>query len=90
MLIHVLFNFLANLKRLCDTEAGLNSAHGNVKEFLRKHGLATQCINANNASDCKDMCLKQLCLKINAKLGGINNVVRKNEITRYCSLVFAI
>ena len=32
--------------------------------------------------NCKDMTLLQLCLKINSKMGGTNNAIANNSITR--------
>ena len=32
--------------------------------------------------NCKDMTLSQLCLKINSKMGGTNNAIANNSITR--------
>ena len=38
-------------------------------------GLATQCVQAKNVNKTSPQTLSNLCLKINVKLGGINNVL---------------
>jgi len=38
-------------------------------------GLATQCVQAKNVNRTSPQTLSNLCLKINVKLGGINNVL---------------
>ena len=59
-----------------------------VRQVLRKNGLATQCIQTENAVSCKGVILKQLCLKINSKMGGANNAIAENAITRLVSLPY--
>ena len=38
-------------------------------------GLATQCVQAKNVNKTSPQTLSNLCLKINVKLGGINNIL---------------
>lgn len=38
-------------------------------------GMATQCVQVKNVVKTSPQTLSNLCLKINAKLGGINNVL---------------
>ena len=91
LLINVLFFITADLKRICETENGsLEIKDERVRQMLKKNGLATQCIQAKNARLCKDMTLAQLCLKINSKMGGANNAIAKNSITRLVSLCGSI
>lgn len=54
-----LFIFLAEVKRVGDTLLGM----------------ATQCVQVKNVVKTSPQTLSNLCLKINAKLGGINNVL---------------
>ena len=37
-------------------------------------GVCTQCIDLKNASKCNTSTINNLCLKINAKLGGTNSI----------------
>ena len=85
----VIFLVAADLKRICETDNGsLEITDARVRQMLKKNGLATQCIQARNAKLCKDMTLAQLCLKINAKMGGANNAIANNSITRLVSLPY--
>ena len=87
LLINVLHFVAADLKRICETENGsLEIKDDRIRQMLRTNGLATQCIQAKNAKLCKDMTLAQLCLKINSKMGGANNAIANNSITRLVSL----
>ena len=87
LLINVLFFITADLKRICETENGSwEIKDDRVRQMLKKNGLATQCIQAKNARLCKNMTLAQLCLKINSKMGGANNAIASNSITRLVSL----
>ena len=91
LLIYVLFFIAADLKRICETENGsLEIRDDRVRQMLKKNGLATQCIQAKNAKSCKDMTLAQLCLKINSKMGGANNAIANNSITRLVFLPLRI
>lgn len=79
------------MKRLCETADGLDTiTNVNIKEKLetlglRTGGLRTQCVQRKNAKNCNAMCLAQLCLKINAKMGKVNNIVEEtDQIKRYC------
>ena len=91
LLIYVLFFIVADLKRICETENGsLEIRDDRVRQMLKKNGLATQCIQAKNAKLCKDMTLAQLCLKINSKMGGANNAIANNSITRLVFLPLRI
>lgn len=51
--------FIAEVKRVGDTLLGM----------------ATQCVQVKNVVKTSPQTLSNLCLKINAKLGGINNVL---------------
>ena len=89
LLIIVLFFVLADLKRICETENGsLEIRDNDVQQILKKTGLATQCIQAKNAIKCNNMTLAQICLKINSKMGGANNAIFSNIITRLVSLSY--
>ena len=89
LLINVLFFILADLKRICETENGsMDIKNDKIRQMLGKTGLATQCIQSKNAISCKDMTLAQLCLKINSKMGGANNAIASNKITRLVSLPY--
>ena len=89
LVIIVLFFVVADLRRICETENGsLEIKNDKVRQMLRKNGLATQCIQANNAIKCKDMTLAQLFLKINSKMGGANNAIAPNTVTRLVYLPF--
>lgn len=39
------------------------------------HGLATQCVQSKNVIKTSPQTLSNLCLKINVKLGGVNNIL---------------
>ncbi|XP_071041678.1 protein argonaute-4 [Parasteatoda tepidariorum] len=55
----------------------------NVKQIAEVElGLQTQCIDHNNARKCNPSLLGNLCLKINAKTGGINHVLTQGEIPK--------
>ena len=41
-------------------------------------GLATQCIQVKNVNKTSPQTLSNLCLKINVKLGGVNNILVPN------------
>ena len=51
--------FVAEVKRVGDTALGI----------------ATQCVQSKNVTKCQTQTLSNLCLKINAKLGGINSIL---------------
>ena len=51
--------FLAEVKRVGDTLLGM----------------ATQCVQVKNVIKTSPQTLSNLCLKINVKLGGINNIL---------------
>ena len=38
-------------------------------------GIATQCVQAKNVTRLNPQTISNLCLKINAKLGGINSIL---------------
>ena len=78
------WDFSANLKRMCETENGFKDATDKrVQLLLKERGLSTQCIQFKNAWKCNPMTLAQLCLKINTKMGGVNNAIgNQNKITR--------
>ena len=38
-------------------------------------GIATQCVQVKNVNKTSPQTLSNLCLKINVKLGGINNIL---------------
>jgi hypothetical protein len=56
---HCLFLYVAEVKRVGDI----------------MFGLATQCVQAKNVNKTTPQTLSNLCLKINVKLGGINNIL---------------
>ena len=41
-------------------------------------GIATQCVQVKNVSKTTTQTLSNLCLKINVKLGGVNNILVPN------------
>lgn len=55
-------------------------------------GMATQCVQVKNVVKTSPQTLSNLCLKINVKLGGINNILVPHQrfdsflITRTCLL----
>lgn len=49
-------------------------------------GMATQCVQAKNVNKTSPQTLSNLCLKINVKLGGINNILVPN--IRYVPLLW--
>lgn len=53
------YYFIAEVKRVGDTVIGL----------------ATQCVQARNVNKTSPQTLSNLCLKINVKLGGVNNIL---------------
>jgi len=53
------FCFTAEVKRVGDTLLGM----------------ATQCVQVKNVIKTSPQTLSNLCLKINVKLGGINNIL---------------
>lgn len=42
-------------------------------------GLATQCVQSKNVTKTSPQTLSNLCLKINVKLGGVNNILVPNQ-----------
>ena len=72
------------MKRICETENGCEEIlNPQIKAIVKESGLSTQCIQAKNAQKCNPMTLAQLCLKINAKMGGLNNIIdTSNKFTR--------
>lgn len=60
---------------------GRSACYADIKEAAEvKLGIRTQCILQNNATrKCNPALVSNLCLKINAKLGGINNGLLPQE-----------
>ncbi|XP_033125721.1 protein argonaute-2-like [Anneissia japonica] len=53
-----------------------NDIYGNIKKAGDSQvGIATQNIQAINAKKASPRTMENICLKINAKLGGINNII---------------
>uniref|UniRef100_A0A3B3R1V0 Piwi domain-containing protein n=1 Tax=Paramormyrops kingsleyae TaxID=1676925 RepID=A0A3B3R1V0_9TELE len=54
-------------------------------------GMATQCVQVKNVVKTSPQTLSNLCLKINVKLGGINNILVPHHMdahpSRYCATV---
>ncbi len=51
-------------------------------------GIATQCIKSKNVTRTTAQMLSNLCLKINAKLGGVNTILvpeMRPTLFRYCT-----
>ena len=46
------------------------------------HGVITQCVQSKNVGGCKPPTVSNILLKINAKLGGINNIFADNVYFR--------
>lgn len=51
-------------------------------------GMATQCVQVKNVVKTSPQTLSNLCLKINVKLGGINNILVPHQ--RYELLLIAL
>lgn len=67
----ILFLLIAEVKRVGDTLLGM----------------ATQCVQVKNVVKTSPQTLSNLCLKINVKLGGINNIlVPHQRYECYCPL----
>ena len=49
-------------------------------------GMATQCVQVKNVVKTSPQTLSNLCLKINAKLGGINNVLVPHQRSEWILL----
>ena len=58
-----LFSSAAEVKRIGDTLLGI----------------ATQCVQMKNVNRTTAQTLSNLCLKINVKLGGVNNILVPNQ-----------
>ena len=59
-----------------DDEKGQGSAYNKVKSVGDNLiGIATQCILAKNVRKANKTTISNLCLKINAKLGGVNTII---------------
>jgi len=59
-----------------DDEKGHGSAYNKVKSVGDNLiGIATQCILAQNVKKAHRATISNLCLKINAKLGGVNTII---------------
>ena len=58
-------------------------------DALGGRGVATQCVLSNTVErKCNPATVKNICLKINARLGGINNVVEVSSgILRQCPVI---
>lgn len=76
--------FYGDIKRLCETENGFTGfSDPDVRNLIKNKGVCTQCIQSKNVLKCNPMTLAQLCLKINSKMGGTNNVIdNNNKVTR--------
>ena len=48
-------------------------------------GIATQCVQVKNVNKTTTQTLSNLCLKINVKLGGVNNILVPNMRPRIFS-----
>lgn len=60
----------------CDVRHGVCVCTAEVKRVGDiVFGLATQCVQAKNVNKTSPQTLSNLCLKINVKLGGINNIL---------------
>ncbi|KAH7944222.1 hypothetical protein HPB52_017437 [Rhipicephalus sanguineus] len=63
---------------------GQQASYAAIKEAAEvKLGIRTQCIkelNFTNTTKCSDSLIRNLCLKINAKLGGTNNSFLNGEM----------
>lgn len=65
-----MLTFLAEVKRVGDTLLGM----------------ATQCVQVKNVVKTSPQTLSNLCLKINVKLGGINNILVPHQRSVMLSL----
>ncbi|KFM79527.1 Protein argonaute-3, partial [Stegodyphus mimosarum] len=80
-------NVLQNLKQKYTADlavivvpGGDKSIYGEIKQAAETIiGLCTQCIKDDNVRKCKPALASNLCLKINAKMGGINNALTPGE-----------
>ncbi|XP_035233835.1 protein argonaute-3-like [Stegodyphus dumicola] len=60
--------------------AAHKTIYGDVKQAAETEiGLCTQCIKDENVKRCKPALVSNLCQKINAKMGGINNALTPGE-----------
>lgn len=67
-LINSLSRLIAEVKRVGDTLLGM----------------ATQCVQVKNVVKTSPQTLSNLCLKINVKLGGINNILVPHQRYELC------
>lgn len=63
-----------------DDQSSLSNFHCLISAEVKRvgdicFGLATQCVQAKNVNKTSPQTLSNLCLKINVKLGGINNIL---------------
>ncbi|XP_076639540.1 protein argonaute-1 [Colletes latitarsis] len=66
----------ASLQLVCVILPGKTPVYAEVKRVGDTLlGMATQCVQAKNVNKTSPQTLSNLCLKINVKLGGINNIL---------------
>ena len=69
----------AEVKRVGDTCLGKSYSYymNHISLCLRNLllGIATQCVQVKNVNKTSPQTLSNLCLKINVKLGGVNNIL---------------
>ncbi|XP_076246851.1 protein argonaute-1 isoform X2 [Calliopsis andreniformis] len=66
----------ASLQLVCVVLPGKTPVYAEVKRVGDTLlGMATQCVQAKNVNKTSPQTLSNLCLKINVKLGGINNIL---------------
>ncbi|XP_067937270.1 protein argonaute-2-like [Watersipora subatra] len=78
--VEPMFRYLKNmyqgLQLVCVVLPGKTPVYAEVKRVGDiMFGLATQCVQAKNVNKTSPQTLSNLCLKINVKLGGINNIL---------------
>ena len=73
------WSYLFFVLRFCDYPSDWSSCVFSLAEVKRVGdtmlGVATQCVQGRNVAKAGTQTLSNLCLKINAKLGGINSIL---------------
>ena len=74
-----LMNTFPNLQLIVVVLPGKTPVYAEVKRVGDTClGIATQCVQVKNVNKTSPQTLSNLCLKINVKLGGINNILVPN------------
>ena len=74
-----LMNTFPNLQLIVVVLPGKTPVYAEVKRVGDTLlGIATQCVQVKNVNKTTTQTLSNLCLKINVKLGGVNNILVPN------------